>query len=65
MTGTITGTGCAHCKAAVEEPGRLSGVGYANADPDGGTVEARYDEGRVTSDDLAGAVEGAGHAVTA
>ena len=60
----VEGMSCAHCKAAVEEElGNLAGVEYSNADPGRGTVEVRYDEGKVTTDDLKGAVEEAGYAV--
>ncbi len=63
---SVEGMSCAHCKAAVEEElGKLSGVEYSNADPEAGTVEVRYDEGKVTTDDLKGAVEEAGYTVTA
>ena len=57
---------CAHCKAAVEgELNRLSGVERANADVDKGTVEVTYDEGKVTTEDLKGAIEEAGYGVAA
>ncbi|HWI45946.1 MAG TPA: copper ion binding protein [Rubrobacter sp.] len=57
---------CAHCKAAVEgELNRLSGVQRANADVDKGTVEVTYDEGKVTTEDLKGAIEEAGYGVAA
>lgn len=69
MTETILnveGMSCGHCKAAVEEElNSLSGVEYASADPEKGTVEVRYDEGTVTPHDLKGAVEEAGYAVAA
>jgi copper chaperone len=62
----VEGMSCAHCKAAVEEElGRLGGVEYASADPHKGTVEVRYDEGKVTAEDLKGAVEEAGYTVAA
>ena len=62
----VEGMSCAHCKAAVEEElNKLSGVDYSNADPEAGTVEVRYDEGKVTNDDLKGAVEEAGYTVVA
>jgi copper chaperone len=55
---------CAHCKAAVEgELSRLSGVERANANVEKGTVEVTYDEGTVTTEDLEGAIEEAGHTV--
>ena len=69
MTETILkveGMSCAHCKAAVEEElGSLAGVEYSNADPKAGTVEVRYDEGKVTTADLKDAVEEAGYTVAA
>jgi len=67
MTETILkveGMSCAHCKAAVEEElGKLPGVEHSNADPQRGTVEVRYEEEKVTADDLKGAVEEAGYSV--
>ena len=55
---------CAHCKAAVEgELNKLSGVESSNADVDTGTVEVRYDEDRVDTGQLAGAIEEAGYTV--
>jgi copper chaperone len=55
---------CGHCKAAVEgELNKLSGVEAANADVEKGTVEVSYDEGRVTAEDLMGAIEEAGYTV--
>ena len=63
---SVKGMSCAHCKAAVEEElGKLSGVDYSNADPEAGTVQVRYDEEKVTNDDLKGAVEEAGYTVAA
>jgi copper chaperone len=57
---------CANCKAAVEgELNRLSGVERANADVDKGTVEVTYDEGKVTTENLKGAIEDAGYSVAA
>jgi copper chaperone len=62
----VEGMSCGHCKAAVEEElGKLPGVEYSNADPGRGTVEVRYDEEKVTVEDLRGAVEEAGYAVAA
>ncbi len=56
---------CGHCKAAVEgELNKLSGVEHSNADFEKGIVEVRYD-GRVTTDELRGAIEEAGYTVTA
>ncbi len=56
---------CGHCKAAVEgELSKLSGVECSNADFEKGTVEVRYDEERVTTGDLEGAIEEAGYSVT-
>ena len=57
---------CGHCKAAIEgELGKLSGVERSNADLEKGIVEVRYDEGLVSTDELKGAIEDAGYAVTA
>jgi copper chaperone len=62
----VEGMSCAHCKAAVEEELRkLPGVEYSNANPEKGTVEVRYDEGKTTNVDLEGAVEEAGYSVRA
>ena len=69
MTGAtfkVPGMSCGHCKAAVEgELNKLSGVEHSNADLEKGTVEVLYDEDRVTTDDLKGAIEEAGYTVTA
>jgi copper chaperone len=60
----VEGMSCGHCKAAVEEElGKLSGVESSNADPEKGVVEVRYDEDRVTTEDLEGAIEEAGYSV--
>jgi len=57
---------CGHCKAAVEgELSKLSGVERSNADLEKGTVEVSYDEDRVSKEQLKGAIEYAGYAVTA
>ncbi len=57
---------CGHCKAAVEgELNKLSGVQRAVADVEMGTVEISYDEGKVTTEDLKGAIEEAGYTVAA
>jgi copper chaperone len=57
---------CGHCKAAVEgELKKLSGVEDSNADFEKGIVEVRYDEDRVTTDELRDAIEEAGYFVTA
>ena len=57
---------CGHCKAAVEgELNRLSGVESSLADVEKGTVEVTYDEGKVTTEDLKGAIEEAGYTVAA
>jgi copper chaperone len=58
----VEGMSCGHCKAAVEdELNRLSGVERSNADFERGTVEVAYDEARVTTEDIRGAVEEAGY----
>ncbi len=57
---------CGHCKAAVEgELNGLSGVERANADVEKGTVAVRYDEGRVSNEQLIEAIEEAGYTVAA
>jgi copper chaperone len=57
---------CAHCKAAVEgELKRLSGVQRVDADVEKGTVEVTYDEGTVSTEQLAEAIEEAGYTVAA
>jgi copper chaperone len=57
---------CGHCKAAVEgELNKLSGVERANADVEKGTVEVSYDEGKVSTEQLKGAIEEAGYTVAA
>jgi copper chaperone len=62
----VEGMSCGHCKAAVEEElGKLSGVENSNADFEKGIVEVRYDEDRVTTEDLQGAIEEAGYSVKA
>lgn len=56
---------CGHCKAAVEgELNKLSGVEFSNADFEKGTVEVRYDESRVDTEQLVGAIEEAGYSAT-
>ena len=57
---------CGHCKAAVEgELNKLSGVENSNADVEKGAVEVRYDESRVSTEQLKGAIEEAGYTVAA
>ncbi len=60
----VEGMSCGHCKAAVEgELGKLAGVEYSDADFERGIVRVRYDEGRVTAQELEAAVEEAGYTV--
>jgi copper chaperone len=55
---------CSHCKDAVEgELNKLSGVESSNANVETGTVEVRYDEGRVSTGQLEGAIDEAGYTV--
>lgn len=62
----VTGMSCGHCKATVEgELGKLQGVRTAHADIERGTVEVSYDEARVSTEDLAQAIEEAGYSVAA
>ncbi len=57
---------CCHCKAAVEgELNKLSGVENSYADLEKGTVAVRFDESRVSTDQLKGAIEEAGYTVAA
>lgn len=57
---------CGHCKAAVEgELKKLFGVEDSNADFEKGIVEVRYDEDRVTTEELRDAIEEAGYSITA
>ncbi len=61
----VRGMSCGHCEAAVEgELNGIPGVEHSNADFERGTVEVRYDEGRVTTEDLEAAVEEAGYPAT-
>lgn len=62
----VEGMSCGHCKAAVEgELGKLPGVERSNADIETGTVEVSYDEGKVGTEELEGAIEEAGYEVKA
>ena len=62
----VEGMSCAHCKAAVEgELKALPGLEKANADLALGTVEVRYDESKVGTEDLKSAIEEAGYRVAA
>lgn len=46
---------CGHCKDAVEGGlGKLAGSERSDADVEKGTFEVRYDEERVTTDNLRG-----------
>ncbi len=57
---------CGHCKAAIEgELNKLSGVEYSNANFEEGTVKVSYEKTRVSEEQLKGAIEHAGYAVTA
>ena len=62
----VEGMSCGHCKAAVEpELNGLSGVERSSADFERGTVEVAYDEDRLTTEDIKGAVEAAGYTLVA
>ena len=62
----VEGMSCGHCKAAVEgELKALPGIDKANADVAMGTVEVRYDESKVGTEDLKSAIEEAGYTVAA
>ena len=57
---------CGHCKAAVEgELNGLSGVESSKADVEKGIVAVRYDEGKVSNEQLIKAIEEAGYTVVA
>jgi copper chaperone len=63
---SVEGMSCGHCKAAVEgELNKLSGIEAASANVEKGTVEVTYDEAKVTTEDLKGAIEEAGYTVAA
>ena len=65
-TFNVEGMSCAHCKAAVEgELTALAGIEKAAADVAKGTVEVRYDESEVGTEDLKSAIEEAGYTVAA
>jgi copper chaperone len=62
----VTDMSCGHCKAAVEgELNKLFGVKSASADVEKGIVEVSYDETKVTTEDLKGAIEEVGYTVAA
>ena len=66
VTLAVPDMSCGHCKAAVEgELNKLPGVESSLADVEKGTVEVTYDEGKVTTEDLKGAIEEAGYTVAA
>jgi copper chaperone len=57
---------CGHCKATVEgELNGLFGVEGSNADLEKGTVAVRYDEDKVSTEQLIEAIEEAGYTVAA
>ena len=57
---------CGHCKAAVEaELNKLPGVENSDADLEKSTVAVRFDESRVSIEQLKGAIEQAGYTVAA
>jgi copper chaperone len=62
----VTDMSCGHCKAAVEgELNKLFGVESASADVEKGIVEVSYNETKVTTEDLKGAIEEVGYTVVA
>ncbi len=66
VTLTVPDMSCGHCKAAVEgELNGLSGVESSNADVEKGTVAVRYDESKVSNEQLKGAIVEAGYTVAA
>ncbi len=55
---------CNHCKAAVEEGlNSLPGVVHSKADVGRGIVEVSYDESKLGTEQLEGAIEEAGYTV--
>ena len=55
---------CGHCKAAVEGGlNDLPGVESSKADVEKGAVAVRYDESRVSTEQLKGAIDAAGYTV--
>jgi copper chaperone len=66
VTLAVPDMSCGHCKAAVEgELNKLSGVESSLADVEKGTVAVRYDESRVSNEQLVKAIEEAGYTVAA
>jgi copper chaperone len=65
-TFNVADMSCGHCKAAVEgELNRLPGVERSNADVERGIVAVRYDQSRVSNEQLIRAIEEAGYTVAA
>jgi copper chaperone len=65
-TFSVPGMSCGHCKAAVEEElNSLPGVGHSDADVGRGIVVVSYDESRLGTEQLKGAIEEAGYTVAA
>ena len=57
---------CGHCKAAIEdELSKLSGVEYSSTNLEERSVRVSYEEGRVSEEQLKGAIEDAGYTVAA
>ena len=66
VTLAVPDMSCGHCKAAVEgELNRLPGVERSNADVEKGIVAVRYDQSRVSNEQLIMAIEEAGYTVAA
>jgi copper chaperone len=64
VTFKVPDMSCSHCKAAVEEElNGLLGVEHADADVGRGIVEVSYDESRLGTEQLEGAIEEAGYTV--
>ena len=60
---SVPGISCGHCKAAIEgEVGKLAGVDTVEVDVEAKTVRV---DGRVTEDEVRGAVDEAGYEVAA
>ena len=66
VTFAVPDMSCGHCKAAVEaELNKLPGVENSDADLEKSTVAVRFDESRVSIEQLKGAIEEAGYTVAA
>jgi copper chaperone len=66
ITFKVSEMSCGHCKDAIGgELNKLSGVKYSSTNLEERTVRVFYEEGRVSEEQLKGAIEDAGYTVTA